>query len=275
MTLPPLTPFIEQFYEDCPGFDRTTHALSLRGKARGDLIAGREGVISGSELIGLLPSALGLAITSRIEIPSGTKVQKGERIARLEGEIAHLLALERTLLNALMLLSGIATKTRRFIERLPERVRLLDTRKTIPGLGPWVKKAFRDGGGYTHRFSLADQILIKDNHIAVIGSVRKAVERAKRYATPGVRIICEVRSLQQAREAVKAGATSLLVDNLPPERWQSFWSAFPPSIELEFSGGIREEILPRIPTPPREIWVSTSEPIMSAPALDISLETAP
>jgi nicotinate-nucleotide pyrophosphorylase (carboxylating) len=275
MILPPLTPFIEQFYEDCPGFDRTTQALSLKGRARGDLIARMDGVVSGVELVKALPTALGLEITARIEIQSGGKVSKGERIARLEGEISDLLAVERTLLNAIMILSGIATKTRRFVESLPEKVRLLDTRKTIPGLGPWVKKAFRDGGGFTHRVTLADQILIKDNHIAVVGSVRKAVERARRSATPGVRIICEVRSLKEAREAVQAGAISLLIDNIPPERWSLYWENLPSSIELEFSGGIREEILPRIPTPPREIWVSASEPIMSAPALDISLEFTP
>lgn len=269
---PPLDPFLAQFYEDYPGYDRTTFALGIRGRGQGEIVTRAAGVISGVELCALLPRALSLTVEADVLVQSGARIEAGTRVAILRGEISHLLALERTLLNALMVLSGVATATRRFVNQLPPGVRLLDTRKTIPGLTQWVKKAVRDGGGYTHRYSLADQILIKDNHIAALGSLKKAVALALNRATPGVRVICEVRTLKEAEEAHRAGVQALLIDNVPPEQWPKFWERLPPSVELEFSGGIREENLRLIPRPPRPIWISTSAFIMSAQALDLAFE---
>jgi nicotinate-nucleotide pyrophosphorylase (carboxylating) len=149
---------------------------------------------------------------------------------------------------------------------------LLDTRKSPPGLLPLAKEAFRDGGGVNHRFTLSDQILIKDNHIALVGSVREAVLRGVAHAPPGCAVICEVRSVEEALEAVSAGAKGILVDNQPPKVWESFYRVVPPEVELEFSGGIRYTHLREIPPPPRPIWISSSYPILSAPPLDLSLE---
>lgn len=267
--------FVEEFRTDLAGGDRTSTALGLEGRRLEGLVVAREPlVVAGSELCQALPERLGLDIHVECKLADGARAEAGTGLARLTGDAAHILALERTLLNALTRLCSIATETRRWVDALPDHVELLDTRKTTPGLRRWERIAFAAGGGTNHRFSLADAIMIKDNHIAAVGSLREAVRRAVEAAPPGVRIACEVENLEQADKALLVGATALLVDNAPPETWPEYWQRVPENVPLEFSGGIGFDTLARIPAPPRRIWISASRPVFAPPAVDLGFDIA-
>jgi len=271
-----LTPFIRAFETDLAGGDRTTRSLELGTRqARAAIIARQSGVMAGATLIASLCRQLQLPLTGTAQHPDGAQIEAGVQLGTLEGDAAAMLAVERTLLNGLQLLAGIATETARWRAKLPANVVLTDTRKTHAGLRAWEKAAFRAGGGVNHRFSLADVIMLKDNHLALAGGVTQAVASARRHAGPGCGVLCEVESLQAARDALDAGATGLLVDNVAPAQWPTYWALVAQHHTLEFSGGIIYDDLDRIPTPPRPIFVSSSQPIFAAPTLDIALEVAP
>ncbi len=149
------------------------------------------------------------------QVKDGDYVAPKQVLCRLSGPSRGILTGERTALNFLQTLSGTATQTRKFVERVKgTNTRILDTRKTLPGLRSAQKYAVRCGGGVNHRFGLFDAILIKENHIEAIGSISAAVKSA-RESTSGVRIIVEVETLQQVQKALEAGADQLLIDNLP------------------------------------------------------------
>lgn len=270
---PDLRPFIEEFRADTAGGDRTTAALALTNDRGAAVLRLREdGVPAGLALIEGLPEALGLDLDASRLAEDGVRQSAGAVLGRLRGALPDLLALERTLLNGLQWLSGIATETRHWVDALPPGVILLDTRKTHPGLRAWERLAFRAGGGTNHRFNLADAIMLKDNHIAAVGDVGEAVRRAVAACPPGVLVTCEVESLVQAEAAVAAGAGALLVDNEPPEHWPRYWGALPDHVRLEFSGGVVRETLPLIPRPPRTIWISSSRTVFAARSIDIGLD---
>lgn len=274
MTLPDLDPFLREFRMDTTGGDRTTAALGLADRRGAATLRAREPMTpAGLGLITALPQALGLDLTGVAAAQDGVAVDRGAPLGRLEGSLPDLLAVERTLLNALQWLSGIATETAAWVAALPAGVTLLDTRKTHPGLRAWERLAFRAGGGANHRFNLADAIMIKDNHIAAVGSAAEAVRRAAAACPPGVLVTCEVESLPEAQAAVAAGAGALLIDNEPPERWSRYWEDLPPHVRLEFSGGVVRDTLSAIPKPPRPVWISSSRPVMAARAVDIGLDS--
>lgn len=268
-----LDALIAEYYSDAGSGDRTTTALGLAGRQiEAALVAREDAVAACSDLAAALPAALGLDVAATDLCADGEALAPGALVARLHGNAAQILALERTLLNALQLLLGIARETRRWVSALPPGVRLLDTRKTHPGLRGLERRAVRAGGGYNHRFNLADAIMIKDNHIALVGAVGEAVRRAVALAPPGVRVQCEVESLAAAQEAVAAGAEALLVDNEPIEEWPLYWDTLPAHVVLEFSGGITFSDLARIPPPPRPVFVSSSQTVMAARPADIGLD---
>ncbi len=274
MNLADLDPFLREFRMDTAGGDRTTAALRLEGQRGTAVLRARQPMVpAGLSLIEALPKALHLDLVGDLHGTDGVAVAQGAALAHIEGALPDLLALERTLLNALQWLSGIATETAAWVSALPAGVTLLDTRKTHPGLRAWERLAFRAGGGCNHRFNLADAIMLKDNHIAAVGSVGKAVELAMAVCPPGVRVTCEVESLEDAIAAVKAGAGALLIDNEPPVRWPLYWDALPAHVNLEFSGGVVRDTLAAIPPPPRPVWISSSRPVMAAQAADIGLDS--
>jgi nicotinate-nucleotide pyrophosphorylase (carboxylating) len=269
-----LDPFLREFRMDTAGGDRTTAALGLHDQRGAALLRARQPLTpAGLALIEALPTALHLDLVGDVRAADGKAVPAGATLARLQGALPDLLALERTLLNALQWLSGIATETAAWVAALPAGVTLLDTRKTHPGLRAWERLAFRAGGGCNHRFNLADAIMLKDNHIAAVGSAQRAVELAVAACPPGVRVTCEVESIEEALAAVAAGAGALLIDNEPPAHWPLYWDALPAHVNLEFSGGVVRDTLAAIPQPPRPIWISSSRPVMAAQAVDIGLDS--
>ncbi len=204
----------------------------------------------------------------------GDKAPKGTRLARLTGTAQGLLSAERTALNLLQILSGIATVTRQYVDEIAGTgAVLLDTRKTIPGLRGLSKYAVRAGGGTNHRMRLDDGILIKDNHVAVCGgSVGEAVRRAKASDT-GLEVRAECDTLDQVREAIEAGADSLLLDNMPPPVLREAVAIVGGRVPLEASGGVKLDTIRAIAETGVN-YISSGAITQSAPAVDIGLDLA-
>jgi len=169
----------------------------------------------------------------------GTKVTAGSRVCTLQGEARALLAAERSAINFLQTLSAVATATRRLVDAAAgTRAKIVDTRKTLPGLRYAQKYAVRTGGGANHRMGLYDAMLIKENHIAAAGSVRQVIAEAKKVARPGIWAQIEVESLDQLKEALAAGANMILLDNMSIDQMREAVTITGDRAELEASGGI-------------------------------------
>ncbi len=200
----------------------------------------------------------------------GDKLQAGGVIARIEGPARGLLTAERTALNLLQLLSGIATQTRIYVERIAGTgCALLDTRKTIPGLRQLSKYATRVAGAKNHRMGLYDGVLIKDNHVAVCGSVAEAVRRAKADKRPNIEAECD--TLEQVQDALAAGADILLLDNMDVDTLRQAVDLVGKRIPLEASGGVSLETIRAIAETGVD-FVSVGRITQSAPAVDIGLD---
>ncbi len=179
----------------------------------------------------------------------GQRLDPGDAAAVVRGSLASILRGERVALNFLQHLSGVATQTARYAACIDGDAKLLDTRKTTPGLRAAEKYAVRAGGGHNHRFALYDGVLIKDNHIAACGGITLAVQRALAARHPLLKVEVEVESLEQALEAVEAGADGLLLDNRTPDELRALVRAVravAPHVVLEASGGITEATLPAV-----------------------------
>lgn len=202
--------------EDIGSGDVTTEAIvDPAVVARAEVVAKEAGVLAGIPVALALLDEVGPGIQARTLIEDGQGVAPGAVVLEAVGPARYLLQVERTLLNFLMRLSGIATMTRRYAERLAgSKTRLLDTRKTTPGLRVLEKYAVRVGGGHNHRIGLYDGILVKNNHIAVCGDVKEAIRRARRFAPMPCKVEVEVRTLEEVRRAVEAGAEALLLDHM-------------------------------------------------------------
>jgi nicotinate-nucleotide pyrophosphorylase (carboxylating) len=174
--------------------------------------------------------------------PEGASIAAGSRVCAVRGEARALLAAERVALNFIQTLSGVATATRRFLDAIAgTRAKIVDTRKTLPGLRVAQKYAVRIGGGSNHRMGLYDAMLIKENHIAAAGGIRPALERARKLAHTGSWTQVEVESLDQLREALGAGATMILLDNMNVDQMREAVRVAGDRAELEASGGITLE----------------------------------
>ncbi|MBL9038270.1 MAG: carboxylating nicotinate-nucleotide diphosphorylase, partial [Archangium sp.] len=230
--------------------DVTTTAL-VPADAQGvaELWAKEPMVLSGLQVFARVFETVDPSISVDFSAADGERTSSKQRIATLRGPLRGLLIGERTALNFVQRLSGIATATRRSVELIAKvkgtKLRLLDTRKTTPGLRSLSKLAVRHGGGHNHRFGLFDGVLIKDNHIAAVGgSVRTAVERAQANAPRLVKIEIEVTSLAQLREAIEAGAHIVMLDNMNDADVAKAVKLAAGRVELEVSGGITDERLP-------------------------------
>jgi nicotinate-nucleotide pyrophosphorylase (carboxylating) len=203
----------------------------------------------------------------------GQQLQPGAILAEISGPARGLLTAERTALNFLQLLSGIATATRAYAERIQGTgCTLLDTRKTIPGLRQLSKYATRCGSAQNHRMGLYDGVLIKDNHVAVCGSVTEAVRRAKAATKVSVEVECD--TLEQVAEAVAAGADIILLDNMTPEQLRQGAALARGRAKTEASGGVTLETIRAIAESGVD-YVSVGRITQSAPAVDIGLDWAP
>ena len=194
---------------------RATVPDDLAGHAT--LVARADGIVSGTDLVGLTFAAIDPAVTVELSVADGDPVTRGQVLGTVTGSLASILAGERTALNFLTHLSGIATRTRAFADAVAgTRCVVRDTRKTTPGLRLLEKAAVRSGGGVNHRIGLWDALLVKDNHVASAGSVAEATRRALAHAD-GRHVQVEVTSLDELAEAVDAGARDVLLDNFAPE----------------------------------------------------------
>jgi len=209
--------FVEWLREDIPYWDLTTEAIVPNTNVRAVIKAKSNAIIACIEdLIKVLEK---LNIKAEKYLSSGTFVRAGDEVATLIGSAKSILSVERTLLNLLIYLSAVATTTRMFVntvKRVDNRVKIAATRKTIPGLRDLTKKAVKIGGGDTHRLSLSDAILIKDNHIRLVGSVSKAIKLAKENMSFIHKIEVEVSSVDEVIEAAVAGADIVMLDNFTP-----------------------------------------------------------
>ncbi|HZO83173.1 MAG TPA: carboxylating nicotinate-nucleotide diphosphorylase [Candidatus Binataceae bacterium] len=207
--------------------------------------------------------------------PEGKILAQGAVVAEVEGRLAGLLIGERTALNFLQLMSGIATITRRYVEAVAgTRARIVDTRKTHPGLRVVEKYAVRVGGGFNHRFGLDSGVLIKENHIAAAGSVRLAIERARKLAPHTLRVEVECETLAQVEEALAAGADAILLDNMPLAAIRQARALAPAPVLLEVSGGVTLESVRAIAEAGIDL-ISVGALTHSAPAVDLSMRIEP
>ncbi|WP_298198773.1 carboxylating nicotinate-nucleotide diphosphorylase [Novosphingobium sp.] len=211
------------------------------------------------------------AVEITILQPEGARVAAGTELMRLSGRARALLTAERSALNTVQHLSGIATLTRTYVEAMQGQAVLLDTRKTIPGLRHLEKYATRTGGARNHRLGLWDAAMIKDNHVAVAGGVAEAVARAR--AAGVASIICEVDRLDQIEPALQAGATHLLLDNMTPDQLGEAVAMVAGRVPCEASGGVRLDTIAAIAAS-GVTYVSVGRLTQSAPAADIGLDFA-
>lgn len=240
--------------------------------ARATLGARVEGVLCGMGLARAAFAATDPGLRFEATLADGHRLRPGETIATIEGDARALLSAERTALNFLMHLSGVASLTARFAGAVAHtKARVCCTRKTVPGLRALEKYAVRCGGGANHRFGLDDAILIKDNHIAVAGSVTAALEAAKAYAGHLVAIEIEVDTLDQLREALAAGADAVLLDNMNPDTLREAVAINAGRARLEASGNVDLDTVASIAESGVD-YISTSKITMSAPALDLGLD---
>jgi len=212
------------------------------------------------------------AMEIEILAEEGAQVAPGTDLMRLSGNARAMLTAERSALNTVQHLSGIATMTRAYVDAMQGRATLLDTRKTIPGLRHLEKYATRQGGAKNHRMGLWDAAMIKDNHVLVAGGVGPAVARAK--AAGVAQIICEVDRLDQIEPAIKAGAHHLLLDNMGPDMLREAVALVAGRVPTEASGGVNLQTIGAIAAT-AVTYVSVGRLTQSAPAADIGLDFTP
>jgi len=225
--------------EDAAGDDRTAAACippDAAGHAR--ITAKADGVLSGTDAARQVFAAVDARIRQHWRMTNGQRVRAGDVVAELDGNLRALLAAERTALNFLQHLSGIATATRAFVDAVAGTgCRVADTRKTTPGLRRLEKRAVAHGGGVNHRMDLRSGMLIKENHIAAAGGLARAVARCRARAN-GLWVEVECETLDEVREAVRAGPDIILLDNMTPNELRAARNLTPRSILLEASGNI-------------------------------------
>ena len=241
-----------------------------------EVIAKEAGIIAGIEEATLLAECLGLTV--KAIVADGDRVKNKQVLMQISGDAQTILTVERTLLNLLSRMSGIATKTRSLTEKLEKanvKAKIAATRKSAPGLLYFDKKAVAIGGGDTHRLHLDDMVMIKDNHLSIVGSVEEAVKRAKAHASFTKKIEVEVTSTKDAVKAAKAGADIVMLDNFSPKQAkdasQTLRKAGFSNVLLEISGGITSENLLEYAAAQVDI-ISLGELTHTVKALDISLE---
>jgi nicotinate-nucleotide pyrophosphorylase (carboxylating) len=266
--------------EDVGQGDVTSVAVVPSGLAVEAVVIAKEaGIVAGIEDIVILAESLGLSV--KAEVVDGEKIRNGQTIMKISGNAQTILSTERTILNLISRMSGIATATRKLAEKLRKAnltAKIAATRKTAPGLGYFDKKAVLIGGGDPHRLRLDDMVLVKDNHVAIAGSVEKAVKRAKQAASFSKKIEAEVTSIADALKAAEAGADIVMLDNFSPKQVREAVEAlkkagFFGKVLLEASGGITEQNLLEYASAQVDI-ISMGTLTHSVKALDISLEVA-
>ena len=259
--------------EDISSEDVTTNAV-MREYRKGtvDLICKEDGVLAGLDVFMRVFTLLDPKTEFKMNYKDGDSVKNGEKIGTVTGDIRVLLSGERTALNYLQRMSGIATYTSS-IAKLFEggKTKLLDTRKTTPNMRIFEKYAVKVGGGHNHRYNLSDGILLKDNHIAAAGSITKAVEMAKEYAPFVRKIEVETETLEMVREAADAGADIIMLDNMSYETMREAIAIIDGRAETECSGNVTRQNVAKLIDLGVD-YISSGALTHSSPILDLSLK---
>ena len=266
--------------EDIGHGDITSEGLippELEGKA--SILAKDEGIIAGGEVARQVFLRVDPSLKVELLIKDGARVQPGDIVATVSGKVISILKAERTALNFLQRLSGIASQTARYIaETQGLEVKITDTRKTAPGLRLLEKYAVRTGGGQNHRLHLGDGILIKDNHLTTLRAlgikIKDIIAKAKQNAPQGATVEIEVTTPQEALEAAEAGADILMLDNMSPEEMRRVVNSTPSHVKTEASGGITLANVRAVAMAGVDV-ISIGALTHSVKALDISLELEP
>ncbi|MEE9515790.1 MAG: carboxylating nicotinate-nucleotide diphosphorylase [Candidatus Adiutricales bacterium] len=239
--------------------------------AQAEIMARQDMVVAGMEAAHRTFEQVDASIKFDRMVNDGDVIDSGVIMARVSGPAGSILTAERVALNFLMRLSGVATLTARFVGMVSaHNVKIVDTRKTTPGMRALEKAAVRAGGGGNHRFGLFDGVLIKDNHIAAAGSITQAVTRAKAGAPHTIKVEVEVEDLQELEEAIEAGADAVLLDNMAPAEMRKAVTIAKGRVLLEASGGVTLDTVEQAAASGVDI-ISIGALTHSAPATDISL----
>ena len=259
--------------EDITSEDVSTNSVMPHPQAgEVDLICKEDGIICGLQVFERTFTLLDENTKVEFFVKDGDEVKKGDLMAKVYGDIRTLLCGERTALNYLQRMSGIATYTHSVAALLKgTKTKLLDTRKTTPNNRIFEKYSVRIGGGNNHRYNLSAGVMLKDNHIGAAGGVKKAIEMAKEYAPFVRKIEVEVENLDMVREAVEAGADIIMLDNMKHEDMEEAMKIIDGKAEVEVSGNVTKENIARL-TDLGVDYISSGALTHSAPILDISLK---
>ncbi len=259
--------------EDITNEDISTSCVMPRPrKGEVDLICKEDGIICGLQIFERVFTLLEDGLEAEFYVADGDGVKKGQIMATLRGDIRTLLSGERTALNFLQRMSGIATYTHEIAGLLKgSATRLLDTRKTTPNNRIFEKYAVRTGGGSNHRFNLSDGVMLKDNHISAAGGVKEAVERAKAYAPFVRKIEVEVEDLDMVKQAISAGADIIMLDNMSLDQMKEAIGLIDGRAEVEVSGNITHKNIKDLLTLGID-YISSGAITHCAPILDISMK---
>ena len=276
-SLPRIDHLIDLAIEEDAGLgDVTSRAIfSAKHRSRAHIGAKQELVLCGLHVAARVFERVDPALAVTLIGHDGERVKTGARVLTVQGPTAALLTAERTALNFLQRLSGIATLARRFADEVAGTgVRILDTRKTTPGWRALEKYAVRCGGCFNHRSSLGEHVMIKDNHIAAAGSIAKAVQRARAAAPHLAKIEVEATTLAEVKEALRARAEVILLDNMSPDLIRRAVAEIAGAAVVEVSGGVRFETLRSFALPGVDV-ISVGALTHSATAVDLSLTLLP
>jgi len=259
--------------EDIPSGDITSESIiSFDSTSRAEILSKEDGVLAGIDIAAEVFFKLDASIRFTKLKKDGEKIATGERISLIEGNSISLLKGERTALNFLQRLSGIATTTSKFVDKLSgTHTQILDTRKTTPGLRDLEKYAVRMGGGKNHRMSLSDMVLIKDNHLQLVGSIADAVKKARKKAGKNFKIEVETTSLEEVKEALGSGADLIMLDNMSMEAMKEVVMFVGGRVPLEVSGNVDLDRLKELSSLGVD-YISVGGLTHSYHSLDISME---
>lgn len=254
--------------------DITSNAvIPADARLKGAVVTRGPGVVAGVDAAVVTFALIDPAVKVNVERPDGSRIERGQAVLRVEGPARSILAAERVALNLICRMSGIATATARLVDavRPHGHARIVCTRKTTPGLRLLEKHAVRAGGGANHRFGLDDAVLIKDNHIAIAGGVKQALERARASVGHLVKIEIEVDTLEQLNEVLEVGADAILLDNMSPETLAEAVRQVSGRAITEASGRITPDTAPQIAAAGVDL-ISVGWITHSAPILDLGLD---
>ncbi len=267
-------PLIESaLREDISSEDVSTNAVMPKAQAgKVDLICKQDGIICGLQVFEQVFRLLDEKVEVKFYVQDGDEVKNGQLMAEVYGDIRALLCGERTALNYLQRMSGVATYTHSVAALLKgSKTKLLDTRKTTPNNRIFEKYSVRVGGGNNHRYNLSDGVMLKDNHIGAAGGVKEAIAMAKAYAPFVRKVEVEVENLDMVREAVEAGADIIMLDNMSHEAMEEAMKIINGKAEVEVSGNVTKENIARLVDLGVD-YISSGALTHSAPILDISLK---